>query len=90
MTAFTDIRNTETLDMVRSSISTIKKYMTDDEIIKHVNRYYYTFVESSQERLGLQDKDDESAEDKKLRGTVIGAIATVNQSLEKPNTEVDD
>lgn len=47
MTAFTNISNTETLDMIKTSIGTIKKYMTDDELIKYVDRYYYLFLEGS-------------------------------------------
>jgi len=39
MTAFTNISNTETLDMIKTSIGTIKKYMTDDKLIKEVDRY---------------------------------------------------
>jgi len=38
----------------------------------------------------LIDKEGDSSNDKKLRGTVVGAIATVNSSLEKPHTEVDE
>lgn len=90
MTAFTNISNTETLDMIKTSIGTIKKYMTDDELIKYVDRYYYLFLEGSQKRLGLLEKEGDSADDKKLRGTVIGAIAAVNSKLEAPIQEVDE
>jgi len=38
----------------------------------------------------LIDKEGDSSEDKKLRGTVVGAIAAVNSNLEKPVTEVDE
>jgi len=38
----------------------------------------------------LTEKEGDSADDKKLRGTVIGAIAAVNSNLEKPITEVDE
>lgn len=34
--------------------------------------------------------EGETAEDKKLRGTVIGAIATVNSSIDNPVKEVDE
>jgi len=34
MTAFTNISNTETLDMIRTSIATIKKYMSDKDVLK--------------------------------------------------------
>lgn len=90
MTAFTNISNTETLDMIKTSIGTIKKYMTDDKLIKEVDRYQQLFLEGSQKRLGLTEKEGDSADDKKLRGTVIGAIAAVNSNLEKPITEVDE
>lgn len=36
------------------------------------------------------DKEGDSSEDKKLRGTVVGAIAAVNSNLENPVTEVDE
>jgi len=38
----------------------------------------------------LIDKEGDSSEDKKLRGTVVGAIAAVNSNLENPVTEVDE
>jgi len=38
----------------------------------------------------LIDKEGDSSEDKKLGGTVVGAIAAVNSNLENPVTEVDE
>lgn len=48
------------------------------------------FLEGSYKRLGLVDKEGDSADDKKLRGTVIGGIASVNSCIENPVKEVDE
>jgi hypothetical protein len=47
-------------------------------------------LEGSYKRLGLTEKEGDSAEDKKLRGSVVGAIAAVNSHLENPIKEVDE
>jgi len=48
------------------------------------------FLKGSFNNLGLTEKEGDTTEDKKLRGTVIGAIATINSNLEHPITEVDE
>lgn len=90
ISAFTKISNTETLDMIKSSISTIKKQMTDAEVLKYIDMFQYRFLEGSYKRLGLNEIKDESAEDKKLRGTVIGGLATINTSIKEPIKELDE
>lgn len=90
MKAFSSVSNSETLDMVKTSLATIKKYMEDGELIKQVNRYYYLFLKDSYAKLGLIGGEDDSAEDKKLRGTVVAALAAINDDLEQPLPEVTE
>lgn len=88
--AFTGIvKDTETLDMITTAITTMSVHIEDEQVQRYVGLYSKLFIENLFEELGPSDSKTDSSEVKKLRGTVVGLMLKIDKFLDEPLNDLN-
>lgn len=75
MNAFSNVSDSETLDMINGSVAIFRKYLERMEgIPKQIDRFAHRFIVNNYKRLTVNVKDTDTAEDKKMRGTIVTSL----------------